>query len=189
MTTNIKDTLRATIMERINTLQASELTVKEQLGLAACEVLEHYEQHSDGTLAIKLLSVLSPMNKRAATAFFDVFLHINEDGAKKGSAKKRKAVDAARAAWLEGTQTFWEWTAEEVTVEVKPIDFKAELSKALKRALNGVHSKTRDQEGLSKAQVALAIMEEISVEEMVAALEAQPDSRMEDVDIPQAVAA
>ena len=184
-----KDILRSTIVERIKTLQASELTVKEQLGLVARELLEHYHEHADGTLTVKLLSVLSPMNKLTATLFFDAFIHIDEAGAKKGSKKKRELVDSARAEWLEGTQTFWEWAASEVTIERKPIDLKSELTKALKRAMNGVHTKDRDQEGLSKAQIAVIIMGEITVEEMMAALEVQPDSRMADVDVPVAIAA
>jgi len=164
MAKKLKDELLKGIRSRLKKLARAEGTVREQLGFAAVEILCHYTEHKNGTLVPALLKVLTPVNRKAAQAFMDTFVKVDEDGKQVGNKKGRETIDAARADFLSSGATFWEWVDREVEVKVKEIDLKKNLIKALKEAVGGIDTEKRQQVPMEQVDLLATVFDAISVE-------------------------
>ena len=165
------DKLHTTINRRIATLKRAEGTIKEQLGLVSRELLEHFDAHGDGTLSVRTLGVLTPANQSVAQKFFDTFIFVDDKGAKRGNKKRRSVTDEARKAFLETDGDIWTWAADNIVVEVKPVDLKKNLTHALKQAVEGINTEKRQAEAMEPTMMVRAILDVVPVDIFLALIE------------------
>ena len=162
----------------ITNLSKHEAITKQVLGELSRSILslhlnEGVSQH-DVKVVNKLLTVLSPANKRIARLFFTAFLPYTFDDEaftfgkliKKDNARETKYL--AMASFLhEADNDIWSWQAEHITMEAKPVNYAVKVSKAIEAALK------EDKGGLSPAEVLQAVFAGgVSVDDVVEMLNA-----------------
>lgn len=184
MQTNIK-----TLFSVISKLAKSEGTSKQLLGALSRDILALHsgdsDQRHDVRVVNKLLSILSPVNKRAARLFFCEFLPYTFDKEVDtfGKLQKKEAIrDAKQAAMVEfladPANDIWSWQKDNVKMEAKPVDYKAKLSKLAENAMNP------EKGGLSQADVLRSMFEAgITVDAVIELL-----TEMEAVNVVEAAA-
>lgn len=170
----------------IASLAKHEAVTKEVLSGLSRSILslhlnEGASQH-DVKVVNKLLTVLSPANKRIARMFFEAFLPYTFDSEaftfgkliKKEGARDLKYLAMASFLHEEGND-IWAWQAEHVSMEAKPVNYAMKISKAIEAALK------EDKGALTPAQVLEAVFAGgVSVNDVVAMLEgmAQPKEQL-----------
>lgn len=139
--------LLTTINARIEKLAASERITKAELSALSQEVLQYTLEQWDSQVINRLVSVLTPMNKKTAVLFFEAFTPFSiEDGVfggiknKKAKAKAQEAI----ATFLSSGADIWEWAAENVKVEAKQPDYLANITKNIKGAVEKGHKSQAD---------------------------------------------
>lgn len=140
------DTMKLAILESIEVLAAAEKVTKATLGALSRTIIEYIviADSKDIATVNRLLNVLTPMNKQAASLYFEHFLPFAFNGEEFGEQIKKQArFDAKVAAsllWLEDeTNNIWLWVDE--NVEVKAKDYAGDITKAIKAALKGNEKK------------------------------------------------
>lgn len=140
------DTMKLAILESIEVLAAAEKVTKATLGALSRTIIEYIVVADSKDIATvnRLLNVLTPMNKQAASLYFEHFLPFTFNGEEFGEQIKKQArFDAkvtASLLWLEDeTNNIWLWVDE--NVEVKAKDYAGDISKAIKAALKGNEKK------------------------------------------------
>jgi len=130
----------------IDTIDAAEKVTKTALASLSRDMLVYVTESHDIDYVNKLLSVLTPMNEKAAIIYFGNFLPFTKekdtDGnflrfgkMLKGDKKVAKKVDAIRA-WLEEEEnTIWTWVKDNVTLEQR--DLHKPIVSAITKALKG----------------------------------------------------
>lgn len=176
------------LMRRITTLGKNEAVTKQLLGELSREVLSIHLPVTNTDIGgincygftihnvnvvNKLLSVLSPVNKRVARIFFINFLPYTFDSEtntfgkmlKKDSARDTKHL--AIASFLhEADNNIWTYQEEHINMEAKPVDYSAKISKTIASALKA------DKGGMSASEVLQAVFAGgVSVADVIAMLE------------------
>jgi hypothetical protein len=138
----------------IDALQQSENVTKRELKVLSRSVLEAHHSTGDIVFINKLVSVLTPVNKKVAIIFFKAFSGFQWDDQNKVFTKKsKKGYDKAHTAYVEfmadPNNNIWSWAERNVEVEPKPFDVskvttfiksalkKAEQRDVLKAVLDG----------------------------------------------------
>lgn len=164
MTNNLK----AVIVADIDAVKASEKITKAKLRDLSRNILLYVPESGDIDVVNRLIGVLTPMNKRTAILFFRAFLpwEVEENkgefsrfGKKltKEKVVKRK-LDAITEFLADEGNDIWSWAAVEVTVEYKPKNFSADITKAVQKALKGEVKDNGETPPISAEEVMLAVM-------------------------------
>lgn len=119
---------------KITKIRNAEKVTKAVLGELSRELLEYVKETGDVQPVNKLISVLTPMNKRTAMLFFSHFLPFNqEDGT--FTKKKRNGTFALTDEFLATDDTIWDWAADNIKVEKKEIDWTQRLTNDMTKAI------------------------------------------------------
>lgn len=156
---------------RINALAKVETKTKEQLALLCNDLLAyHMNGGADVRPVNKLVSVLSPANKKVTRLFFQYFLPWRWDSEKETFGGKIKDQDKilkaelAIASFLKDGGDIWSWQADHVNIDAKPVNYAKRVSNSIKLAL---------EKEVDKAALIGALIEGgLSVEDLVKGLEA-----------------
>lgn len=135
-----------TINTKIETLAKAEKITKAVLGELSRDLLEYVyiNDSQDITPVNRLLSVLTPMNKRTSVLFFKNFLAWKfDDEAQLFTKKNKKHYDdkllAVELFLGNEDNTIWSWYEANVKLEQKEIDWakrlKADFTKALEAGI------------------------------------------------------
>lgn len=134
------------INTKIETLAKAEKITKAVLGELSRDLLEYVyiNDSQDITPVNRLLSVLTPMNKRTSVLFFKNFLAWKfDDEAQLFTKKNKKHYDdkllAVELFLGNEDSTIWSWAEANVKLEQKEIDWakrlKADFAKALEAGI------------------------------------------------------
>lgn len=171
---NLKESVYAAIAQ---VAEAEAITRSALAGLSR-DLLLYVPDSQDIECVNRLISVLTPMNKKIAVMYFRAMLPwtVENDadgnflrfGKKMVGDKKVKARLAAITTWLSDEKnTIWTWADK--NVELKQKDFKAILERAIKKALSG--DEKTDTPALSTKDVCAIFMQsDIPLEEMLDAM-------------------
>ena len=133
-----------TIIAKIETLAASERVTKGVLAELSREMVQFLSVENNNDIAIvnRLLSVLTPANKRAASGFFNEYLPFNMDSngdfGKKIKGDKKVAIIRTKAVQFISNEAsnIWTWLAEQDAPKpAKEKDYAADIAKLVKKAL------------------------------------------------------
>lgn len=160
----------------IKALQESERITKGALGSLSRDVLEalHTEGKTQGDVQYinRLLDVLTPVNKRAAIAFFQAFAGFLFNEKENHFTKKDKQhYEEKRILAMANLQDdkwdIWVWQKDNLAVEAKPITLE-KIAQTVKQML-----KKADDNGLKRMDVLAAMMQGgIEADELINLLEA-----------------
>lgn len=133
------------IETNIKKLEGSEKITKATLSTLSRDCLEYIVLNGSTDVATvnRLLSVLTPVNKRAAIMFFAAFLPYKVDGEAehvvggklKGDDRITKKVEATKAFLSDPKNDIWTWQAVSLKVESKDVDWGAIIERNVKTAL------------------------------------------------------
>lgn len=161
----IANNLKATIVSRIDALKASEKITKAELSAVSRECLLYVPDSDDIDVVNRLLNVLTPMNRATAVLFFRHFLMWEfEEDADRFGAKLKKEKQVKRKQDLIDTflanedNDIWTWAKTEVTVDYKPKQFAAQITKAVQAALKGEVKDNGETPPLSPQDVVAAVL-------------------------------
>tara|TARA_Y100001973_G_C5170998_1_gene319069 strand:+ start:923 stop:1531 length:609 start_codon:yes stop_codon:yes gene_type:complete len=191
------------LMDTIGKVAQAEKITKEGLRTLSRDILSYVLETEDVRPVNTLLGqdgdgkfILTPINHRIAVQYFHHFIAFSsnwddvKDYAIKGKgqrvalafnkkSKKRWDKCAAEiAAWLEDeANDIWSWS-NNVKMDAKPVDYAKEIQKAITKAMD------EDKGGFSMQDVVNAMIgvEEVSVHDLMAALEGAAVPKAEQVD-------
>lgn len=138
------------LVARISELRRSESITKTELAAFSREALQFVMSTRDVRIVNQLLGndeqdkpILSPANRRIANRFFIEFLpfkHAGDiDGLTVFTEIKPKSVDKYAVKvndfLTDVDNNIWTWQREAVQMEPKEVDYKGQLTKATKRAI------------------------------------------------------
>lgn len=130
------------INTKIENLAKAEKITKAMLAELSRDLLEYIyiDGSEDITPVNRLLTVLTPMNKKASAIFFKNFLAWKFDEESLAFTKKQKKrfedCNLASALFLEDeANTIWTWLEANVKLEPKKIDWKQKLTNDMFKAL------------------------------------------------------
>lgn len=160
------DNIKKVVYSLIEEVAAAEKVTRVKLAELSRVMLQYVPDSNDIDAVNRLLGVLTPMNKRTAILFFSHFLpwevEKTPDGAfsrfgkKMEGEKKITKRETAIADFLRAEEnTIWTWAESNVEVDLKPIDFAANITRDIKKALEG--DKKRNQDGINPLQVLDAV--------------------------------
>lgn len=151
--------LKTVIVADIVSLHKSEVNVKAKLAVLSRNMLMYVPDSNDIGMVNRLISGLTPMNKRTAQLFFQAFLPWKlekEAGIFTSKLKGKGSIDAKLKAlelFLKNEEnTIWTWAEENVQVEAKPKNYAAKIAKLVERGLND------EQEGISHHDIIKAVI-------------------------------
>lgn len=130
-----------TINARIETIAQAERVTKKELGLLSREIFEYTLEQWDSQVINRLLAVLTPMNKRTAILYFQAFTPFKyvEEAQEFGGIVKandnKARCEALMVAFLGSDGNIWTWAEQHVKVEPKEVDFLANITKNVKKAI------------------------------------------------------
>lgn len=122
--------------ESIGALQQSEVVTRRELAHLSRHLVDAIHGFKDATLQgdiqfiNKLLTVLTPVNRKVAVKFFEHFagFHYDADVLRQFTKKSAKRAGPARAAAVDfiadPNQNIWTWADRHIEIEVKPFDDK-----------------------------------------------------------------
>jgi hypothetical protein len=127
----------------INRLAKAETITKAALGELSRSVLQyHSDQGHDVGVVNRLISVLSPVNARAAKLFFQAMLPYSFDSETGtfGKLVKKEAIRDGRyyamAEFLKDEKnTIWTWQEGNIDMAKKPVNYVANVTKAIEVAI------------------------------------------------------
>lgn len=167
------------LYRKIQTLRKHEKVTKQTLSELSREVLAIVISNMDNRHSVtvsvvnKLLTILSPANQRIARLFFVAFLPYTFDSETNTFGKllkkeaSRDTKELAIASFLhESNNDIWTWQEEHVTMEAKPVDYIAKITKAVETGL-------RDDKGhLTPTDVLNAVFAAgVSVDDVISILD------------------
>jgi hypothetical protein len=139
--------LHNVVYARFEAVANAEKITRVELGHLSRELLIYVTDTQDIDIVNRLINVLTPVNRRVAILYFTHFLPWDKETEKDGETfvrfgKKHKGDKqiarkmSAIAEWLKDeANNIWSWSDE--NVEIKAKDFKATVTKAIKKAIEG----------------------------------------------------
>lgn len=133
------------IEDNIKKVQGSEKVTKKALSELSRDLLTYIVMNGspDVGSANRLLSVLTPVNRRAAILFFAHFLPFKVDseaehivgGKLKGEDRITKKTEAVKEFLADPKNDIWIWAASTLKIESKETDWGAMVERNVKMAL------------------------------------------------------
>lgn len=159
---------------KINKLQTREKVTKVLLGELSREVLEYVYATSDIACANRLISVLTPINKKVAAKFFSTFLGWGFDkesnifGSKQHKAVFTKKSYLTETLLADVNENIWTWADRELEEPaLKAKNYGTKISVLVSKAL------ADEKEGINLQEVLYAILasDEVSLADMMKSLQ------------------
>ncbi len=130
----------------INRLAKTERVTKELLGKLSRDILSLHlqegESQHDVRVINKLLSVLTPVNRKVMAKFGEYFLPYQFDAETctfgklfLKDAKKERCYLAMGSFLAEPDNNVWTWQEEHINIEAKPANYAGDVTKAIAKAL------------------------------------------------------
>lgn len=177
MTNNLK----AVVYGRLEAIMAAEKITRVELGAMSRELLIYVPESHDIDIVNRLLSVLTPVNRRTAILFFKHFLpwdaENDADGvfSKFGKMHKGEKRVARKHTLIteflsDENNNIWVWSDENIEIEQKVVNMATELSDVIKKSLTGFETKTKKADPMSKQQVVDVILSHITIDDMMEAM-------------------
>lgn len=154
------------IESHTNRLARAEKITKRLLSELSRDILTYFlEEGKDIAKVNRLLGVLTPQNRKAASIFFNHFLawKMNEDGTFAGMLGKKQVEDMFPRIdnfLADPMADIWSWAEDNIDVEKKKADFVGAIQDAVKRALAGAKESDKRiaTEPLTPAQIMDAVL-------------------------------
>lgn len=171
------------VYARLEAIAAAEKITRKELAELSRELLIYVVETQDIDIVNRLIQILTPMNKRAAILYFGHFLPWSKEtdddgvftrfGKKMSGDKKVKRKLEEITAWLiDESNNIWVWS--DANIEVKQKDFKATVSRAIKRALEG--DEKSNTPALTSAELMDAIFEGgVSIDDLLLGIMAKEE--------------
>lgn len=147
------------INTKISTLANAEKVTKALLAELSRDLLDYVmvDGMHDIAAVNRLLAALTPVNRKVAIEFFNVFTsHKYNPDTQAFGGKDRKRHDKVLAACVEfladPLNTIWTWAEKNIDVTPKPKDYFNKLAKLVEKALSD------EQEGILAVDVINAIL-------------------------------
>lgn len=163
---------------KIEQVAGAERITKQILAELSREVLDYVVLDSqDSQVVNRLLSALTPINKKAATLFFQAFLAFNfnaDDGAfgKKDKKDWDKKLEKVNEFLADPLNTLWTWADRNIELAPVPMDF-AKLNAAM-----GSLIKKADKAKLGHNNVVRALLANgITTDDILEVLKAMADEQ------------
>ena len=131
---------------KIDTLQANEKITKDLLSGLSRDILDYVSQSKDVQITNRLLSVLTPMNRKTAILYFKSFLPFvsvtNDAGEFERFGKMTKKTadqkfELITEFLVDPHNNIWSWAERNVVVEPKEYDVK-KVTKAIETGIKKV---------------------------------------------------
>ncbi len=162
MTNNLKTVIEA----RIEAILGAEKITRVELAELSRELLMYVPDTQDIDMVNRLVGVLTPVNRRAAIHFFSAFLPWEAEKDKQGNfirfgkrmqgdRKVAKREASMKEFLADKGNNIWTWSDANLQVELKPIDFGGQITRAVKSAIEG--NKKREQPGIDKLAILQAV--------------------------------
>lgn len=193
MTSNIKGHIYGLIDE----IKAAEKITKAKLSILSRDILSYVMDTDDIAAVNRLLGVLTPVNKRVATLFFQHFMpweqEKNADDVFQRFGKKLKAdkkiktkQDLITQFLADESNNIWTWAETNVEVEAKKKDFAGMITRTITQALKG--DEKSDTPPIDPLQALDAVFAAgVDIEHMLAAIEAQEKRKSAEADLAAAM--
>lgn len=144
--------------QALELLDGAERITKETLKDLSRTVLEAHHNTQDIGYVNRLVSVLTPMNKRTAILYFKAFTGFSFDQdtglfGKKAKKNYDKALADSNEFLAEPHNNIWSWAERNVELEVKKLDL-SKITVFIKGAL-----KKAENEGLKQSDVLKAVFD------------------------------
>lgn len=133
--------LKPKLEKALASLKRSEKITKEKLSEMSRDLLYYVPESQDIGMVNRVLAVLTPMNKKTATLYFNHFLEwkLEEDGKfsskLKGDKTIAKFVELRKDFLYAEQNDIWTWAEEHVKVEPKPVDYAKNITRNVHKAL------------------------------------------------------
>lgn len=147
-----------TIERQINNLGNREKTNKADMSELSRTIMECVMDTKDVRLANRMIEVLTPINKKAATLFFKHFLPFTFDDEAGKFLKMQSDKKVAEKAELcaeflaDPHQNIWSWSDRNIDMSPKPLDLKT-VTRSVEKYL-----KKAEKEGIKQSEVMRAIL-------------------------------
>lgn len=182
--------LHNVVYARLEAIANAEKITRKELGELSRELLTYVPDTHDIDIVNRLIGVLTPVNRRAAIAYFKHFLpwqvEHEADGQTfsrfgkmlQGEKKVKRRMDSI-AEWLKDeANNIWKWSDDNLDVEVKQKDFYALVSKQIQKALEG--DEKSDTPALTRDQLVAAIFAGgVTIDDMLYGIEAREQAMKE----------
>lgn len=148
---------------KVTKLANREKVTKQLLGELSREMLTYVYESKDIAMVNRLISVLTPINKKVAIAFFSAFVGWTMNVETGEFGKQQKDKPFTKKAYLADDflatkdNTIWTWADTEIEVAPKAKNYGMKISKLVDKALNDA------EEGIELKEVLFAIMSSDSV--------------------------
>jgi len=175
--------------EQIEKVANAERVTKKQLGEFSRDALAYIltkgttnaDKEEVGSFDIqpinRMLSALTPINRKTAVLYFDHFLPFSYDDEQNkfvagvNKKTKTKKVEEAVEFLAVDENTIWSWAEKHVKIEKKPIDFSKQISTWVGKALND------EDHPLTASDVFKAVLQGgLTVEEIINAMDEIQDA-------------
>jgi hypothetical protein len=165
-------TIEKTLLLKVSKLGKVETVTKSLLSELSRSILSyHLNGGHDVRIVNKLLSVLSPVNMRAARLYFRNFLpyRFNEETNQFGGlilkeAKKETHYLAIGSFLHDPENDIWSWSEEHIKIDEKPVNYAGKVTSAVKKAL---------EQSVDKDSIIKAVLEGgVTVADLIKGLEA-----------------
>lgn len=176
--------LHNVVYARLDAIANAEKITRAELGALSRELLQYVPDTNDIDIVNRLINVLTPVNRRAAIAYFNHFLpwqvEHEADGETfsrfgkmiQGDKKIKRKIDAI-AEWLKDeSNNIWVWSDSNLDIEVKKKDFYGLVSKQIQKALKG--DEKSDTPALTREELLSAIFAGgVTIDDMLYGIEAR----------------
>lgn len=171
--------MKAVVYGRLDAIAAAEKVTRVELAALSRELLAYVPDTHDIDIVNRLIKVLTPVNRKVAILFFAHFLPWEEEKTPDGTHQRfgkmmksentiKRRLDAIAAFLKDQDATIWTWG--EKNIEIKKKDFGANISRAIKKAMEG--DEKSDTPAISKYEIFQAVLAGgMSLDDMFEAME------------------
>lgn len=189
--------LKTHIYELINEIASAEKITKVKLGIISRDLLMYVPDSADIEAVNRLLSILTPMNKRTAILFFSHFLpwdaERNNDGVfqrfgkkTKGEKKLTRCANDIKEFLSDESNNIWTWADANVEIESKRKDFAGLITRTIEKALEG--DERSNTPALEREKILEAVFAGgVSIEDMMEAIDVMEAKRQAELEAAEAI--
>jgi hypothetical protein len=152
-------TLKTIVKNRTNRIKTSEAKSKQEIADQSRDILTYVMESQDIAEVNRLMSVLSPVNLKAAQVFFRHFLpwKMPEDDVVFGKKIRGTKVTADKQELIneflaDEKNTIWTWSHSNLDVKKRPKNYAKNITNMIDRALND------ENESITQRDVLRAVM-------------------------------
>jgi hypothetical protein len=165
-------TIEKELLHKVSKLGKVENVTRSLLSELSRSILAyHLDGGHDVRIVNKLLSVLTPVNMKAARLYFRNFLpyRFNEEtncfgGLILKEAKKETHYLAIGSFLHDPENNIWSWSEEHIKIDEKPVNYEGKVTSAVKKAL---------EQQVDKGSILKAVLDGgITIADLIAGLDA-----------------